>query len=221
MWDYTGYTVTGVYLDDIVVTGKVLSSRVKYGGKVQHTVELNTPITVYGAVRETVLLDEDQITEKHNAMKTVELNQYTDEKKTQSVFVVTDGIRYIIDKEDGYVEFFNTKESADNAINDTIFYTFAKPFCRTEDNLYIFKSKWNEIGIYNDNMECLVESSDIYPLLNWIDENNKHDKFMVFTFPKEDNSDDYSSDYDTYDISPSYYDPRYDGPMHYIPPGNH
>lgn len=62
MWNYEGMTVSGVYLGDFKVTGRVELSRVKYGGRVCHTVVLNSPITVYGAIRERVILDHEQIT---------------------------------------------------------------------------------------------------------------------------------------------------------------
>jgi len=154
-------------------------------------------------------------------MKTIELKQYTSENKTQSVYVVTDGEKYMCDSDYGYVEFFNTEQEASLAILKFEQYTFAKPFAQYSDqDLYIFETGYHKIGIYNSNMNCLVESTDIYPLLNWIDENECHDKFMIFTFSKESDDDDYSPD-DYYDIPPNYYDPRYDGPMHYIPPGNH
>jgi len=48
-WDKTGETVTSNYLGEFQVVGVVQSSRVKYGGKVQHTVTLGSPITIYGA----------------------------------------------------------------------------------------------------------------------------------------------------------------------------
>lgn len=40
-WNLEGLAVEGIYLSDIAVAGKVLKSRVKYGGSVQHLVELN------------------------------------------------------------------------------------------------------------------------------------------------------------------------------------
>lgn len=46
MWDYTGLTVTGLYLNDVKVTGKVESSRVAYGGTVKHTVVLDEPVVL-------------------------------------------------------------------------------------------------------------------------------------------------------------------------------
>ena len=60
-WHLEGLTVKGRYLDSIPVEGKVTLSRVKYGGKVAHHVTLNKPIVVYGATRDTVILDHDQI----------------------------------------------------------------------------------------------------------------------------------------------------------------
>jgi len=59
-WQLEGCNVKGKYLDQYPYTGVVTSSRVKYGGKVQHTVKLDTPITVYGDVREVILADESE-----------------------------------------------------------------------------------------------------------------------------------------------------------------
>jgi hypothetical protein len=60
-WNREGQTVAGIYLNSYTVMGKVESSRVKYGGTVQHTVVLFQPIEVFGAVRDRVLLDEKDI----------------------------------------------------------------------------------------------------------------------------------------------------------------
>ena len=57
-WQLEGCNVKGKYLDLFPSTGVVTLSRVKYGGRVQHTVRLDAPITVYGEVRDTVLADE-------------------------------------------------------------------------------------------------------------------------------------------------------------------
>lgn len=46
MWNLEGMTVTGTYLDDFLVTGKVESSRVAYGGSVKHTVVLDEPVAM-------------------------------------------------------------------------------------------------------------------------------------------------------------------------------
>lgn len=45
MWNLEGMTVTGKYLGDVLVTGKVESSRVAYGGRVKHTVVLDEPVS--------------------------------------------------------------------------------------------------------------------------------------------------------------------------------
>jgi hypothetical protein len=65
-WDLSGLNVHGIYLDDIPVFGKIESSRVKYGGGIQHTVVLKEPINVYGALRDRVLLDHSAITRVSN-----------------------------------------------------------------------------------------------------------------------------------------------------------
>lgn len=56
-WNLEGMTVTGKYLGDFPVTGKVELSRVKYGGEVSHHIVLETPIEVYGVTRERVILE--------------------------------------------------------------------------------------------------------------------------------------------------------------------
>lgn len=56
-WNLEGLTVTGKYLGTIPVTGRVVLSRVKYGGEVSHHIVLESPITVYGAVRDRVILE--------------------------------------------------------------------------------------------------------------------------------------------------------------------
>lgn len=63
MWNYTDLIVSGMYLGEFPVTGKVRFSRVKYGGGVCHTIDLETPITIYGAVRDTVILDMEDVTQ--------------------------------------------------------------------------------------------------------------------------------------------------------------
>jgi hypothetical protein len=61
MWNLEGNTVRAVYFG-IPVEGIVTNSRVKYGGTVQHTLELFFPITLYGSERTAVLIDADEIT---------------------------------------------------------------------------------------------------------------------------------------------------------------
>ena len=62
MWNLEGLTVKGYYLFGLPVEGIVTLSRVKFGGTVQHTVELFFPITMFGSERTTVLLDANEIT---------------------------------------------------------------------------------------------------------------------------------------------------------------
>lgn len=61
MWDLEGKRVAGKYIGEVAVEGVVISSRVKYGGVVQHTVKLDHPVEIFGVVRDHVLLDEGDI----------------------------------------------------------------------------------------------------------------------------------------------------------------
>mgnify|MGYP006267927163 CR=1 FL=1 len=56
-WNLEGHRIEATYLEEIPVCGRVEQSRVKFGGNVCHTVVLDMPITVYGAVRERVIVD--------------------------------------------------------------------------------------------------------------------------------------------------------------------
>ena len=58
-WNLEGQTVAGVYNNSYTVVGVVTLSRVKYGGKVQHTVELATPVEIYGTVRTHLLMEQE------------------------------------------------------------------------------------------------------------------------------------------------------------------
>jgi hypothetical protein len=49
--------VAGVYLG-YTVAGVVTESRVKYGGQVQHTLQLDPPQTLFGSLRTVLLMDE-------------------------------------------------------------------------------------------------------------------------------------------------------------------
>ena len=55
-WILEGTRVRGLYLETFPVEGTVTESRVTFGGGVKHTVALDTPMEVYGSVRETVNL---------------------------------------------------------------------------------------------------------------------------------------------------------------------
>lgn len=60
-WDLTGSIVRGVYLDRHTFSGKVVASRVAYGGRVIHTVELFVPIVVFGEKRNRLQIDDKKI----------------------------------------------------------------------------------------------------------------------------------------------------------------
>lgn len=60
-WDHTGWRAKGRYLDRFHFEGTVESSRVKYGGKVQHTIVLDSPLQVFGATRDRVLMNHDEV----------------------------------------------------------------------------------------------------------------------------------------------------------------
>lgn len=65
-WNREGQIVTGMYLGERRCRGVVTLSRVKYGGRVQHTVVLLEPLasapwTTLAAERTTVLLDEEEL----------------------------------------------------------------------------------------------------------------------------------------------------------------
>ena len=60
MWNLEGQTVRGYYFGH-QVEGVVILSRVKFGGAVQHTVDLFFPITMFGQERTSVLLDADEV----------------------------------------------------------------------------------------------------------------------------------------------------------------
>ena len=61
-WNKEGQAISANYLGIMPVTGLVQSSRVKYGGSVQHTVKLDTSINIYGAERTTLLIDDTEVT---------------------------------------------------------------------------------------------------------------------------------------------------------------
>lgn len=62
MWIKDGQVVNGTYMG-FPVEGLVVESRVKYGGKIQYTLDLLTPIQLPWRSEQTVrvLLDHDEI----------------------------------------------------------------------------------------------------------------------------------------------------------------
>ena len=62
MWNLEGLIVRGEYFGT-KVEGVVTLSRVKFGGTVQHTIDLFRPITLFSTTEKTtVLLDANEIT---------------------------------------------------------------------------------------------------------------------------------------------------------------
>ena len=61
MWNLENMIVTGKYMGEFPVTGKVRLSRVKYGGGVTHHIDLIDPIEIYGSIRESVILNHFEI----------------------------------------------------------------------------------------------------------------------------------------------------------------
>lgn len=57
-WNLEGKRINGLYLGLFPYTGTVESSRVKYGGSVQHTVKVDEPFKVYGEMRERILVED-------------------------------------------------------------------------------------------------------------------------------------------------------------------
>ena len=68
-WNLEGLHVTGTYMGEFPVSGRVESSRVKYGGGVQHTVVLDETIQVYSAVRDRVLLNHENVNRVRSVAK--------------------------------------------------------------------------------------------------------------------------------------------------------
>lgn len=60
-WNLESLKVSATYLDTFPVTGKVTLSRVKYNGTVSHHITLDKPITVYGSIRDRVIIDHKDI----------------------------------------------------------------------------------------------------------------------------------------------------------------
>ena len=55
-WNLEGKRINGLYMGLFPYSGLVESSRVKYGGQVQHTVLVDEPFKVYGVVRDRILV---------------------------------------------------------------------------------------------------------------------------------------------------------------------
>ena len=60
-WKLEGRRVSGLYLGLFPFSGTVVESRVKYGGAVNHTVEVDQPFLVYGNMRERIGVNIEEI----------------------------------------------------------------------------------------------------------------------------------------------------------------
>jgi hypothetical protein len=60
-WILEGLNVRALYLGKYQCTGRVWLSRVTWGGEVSHHIALDKPIEVYGAVRDSVIVDHDEV----------------------------------------------------------------------------------------------------------------------------------------------------------------
>lgn len=60
-WNLENLFVSGKYMGEFPITGKVILSRVSYGGGIKHHVELTTPVKVYGSIRDNVILEHSEI----------------------------------------------------------------------------------------------------------------------------------------------------------------
>jgi predicted glycosyltransferase len=56
-WNLEGKRINGLYMGLFPYSGEVVESRVKYGGSVQHTVQVDEPFKVYGAMRERIVVE--------------------------------------------------------------------------------------------------------------------------------------------------------------------
>ena len=57
-WDsLVGERINGLYLGLFPFTGMIVASRVKYGGKIQHTVIVDEPFMAYGELRERITVE--------------------------------------------------------------------------------------------------------------------------------------------------------------------
>lgn len=54
-WDRIGQYIEFKYLDLFPTKGKIVETRVMYGGDLHHTVELTEPISVWGQTRTQIL----------------------------------------------------------------------------------------------------------------------------------------------------------------------
>jgi hypothetical protein len=70
-WNLEGMVIWARYMGEFDVCGRVESSRVKYGGEVQHTIVLADPVEIYGQMRDRLLIEHKYVTRVSNSKFTV------------------------------------------------------------------------------------------------------------------------------------------------------
>ena len=60
-WNLEGSRIAATYLEEIPVVGRVTLSRVAYGGRVNHHIQLDTPINLYGEQRDSVIVEHSTV----------------------------------------------------------------------------------------------------------------------------------------------------------------
>lgn len=69
-WNLEGLYIKANYLGEFPVIGKVRQSRVAYGGRVRHHIDLDTPINLFGADRDTVIIEHEEVLSVHSSVST-------------------------------------------------------------------------------------------------------------------------------------------------------
>jgi len=62
-WNREGQKVTARYLEQFLVSGVVVESRVAYGGSVKHLLRLDEKVKIYGTVRDHLILEDEDFIE--------------------------------------------------------------------------------------------------------------------------------------------------------------
>ena len=60
-WNLEGKRINGMYMGLFPYCGRVIESRVKYGGTVSHTVVIEEPIVAFGTSRERIIVVAEEI----------------------------------------------------------------------------------------------------------------------------------------------------------------
>jgi hypothetical protein len=100
MWDLENCRVTGNYMGMFPIAGMVTESRVKYGGTVSHTVALDKPITVFGAIRECVILDNWEVSKMKTlraSILTMLRDGHTERAICATLQIRPDVVQYVIE----------------------------------------------------------------------------------------------------------------------------